>query len=213
MPPVGPRPDPPVGQALVVFSGVYQSTVWENVFWLTITGTLTYTTVATLATDLYGIFQTDFLPLMNVGATLEECKVTYYDGAGNPQGSAQASHAGTQSGDGLPANCAALLSWKIPASWRGGKPRSYLAAQTVTSQYSNNEWLDTYVASLETGALAFMTNVNAITLTGVSAVRLGTVSFQHANAWRTPPVAFEYVAVGAQKRICTQRRRLGRELF
>ena len=209
VPPVGPRPDPPAGVAKVVYRGTYEGSVWENVFWCKITGTLVYGTIFTFATDMYGVFETNLLPWMSTHATLEECIVTYYDGAGNPQGSATASHAGGRASTTMTAAAAIVISWKIPASWRGGKPRTYLGGQDVGGLANTNEWLDTYVASVQAAAEAFRVAVNGITLTGVTGVQLGTVSFQHLGAWRTPPVHFSYVATGLQQRVCTQRRRLG----
>jgi hypothetical protein len=211
--PSGTRPAPPVGVAKCTIRGNYTSANWENVFWCAITGSLTYSNINTFATDFYGAFQTNLLPQMDASAFMTECLVTYYDGAGNPEGSISASHAGGASGGGITAAAATVLSWKIPASWRGGKPRTYLAAPPASSLSDQRLFSDGYVASMLTSADNFLTTVNGITLSGVTAVRLGTVSFQHANAWRTPPVMFEYDAVAIQQRVCTQRRRLGREAF
>lgn len=213
MPPVGPRPAPPDGTAKVTYRGTSMSTNWENVMWCGITGSLSFSTIPTFATDMYGIFQTTLLEQMSVDAILQECLVTYYDGAGNPQGSISAAHAGSNATAALTAQVSTVLSWKIPASWRGGKPRTYVAGGAGGNIATTSTWSDGYVASMLTSAASFLAGVNAVTLTGVTQVRLGTVSFQHAGAWRTPPVLFEYVGVGVQQRICTQRRRLGKELF
>lgn len=181
--------------------------------WVNITGTLTFATVADLATDMYAQYQTHLLPLLDQSSDLQECIVTYYDGAGNPQGSSTATHAGAQTGIVLAANCSTLLSWKIPATWKGGKPRTYLPTQNESNMASIYAWTDAWVGTVETAAAAFLAGVNGITLSGVTRVALGVVSFETKVAgvrvWRTPPVFFEYVAVGVQKRICTQRRRLG----
>ena|ERR1035437_3871554 len=211
--PTGTRPAPPTGVCQVVYKGKLNNSPWVNVFWVSITGALTYATIATFATDMYGAFQTNLLPQMSTGSSLLECVCTYYDGAGNPQGSASASHNGAVAGNISPASTAAVLSWKIPASWRGGKPRTYLGGIADGSLGDERFLTTAFSAALLTAAAAFRTTVNAITLTGVTRVGLGSVSFVHAKAWRSPPVMFEFVAVGVQQRICTQRRRLGREIF
>jgi hypothetical protein len=181
--------------------------------WCAITGALTFPTLPTFATDMYAQFQTHLLPPLSTLVSLNECHVVYYDGAGNPDGSSSSVHNGSAAGDSLGANSAIVTSWKIPATWRGGKPRSYLPGIPVTGLYDIRLLGDAFIGTVQTAALAFLNGVNALTLSGVTQVRLGTVSFQHANAWRTPPVFFEYVGVGVQKRICSQRRRLGSEVF
>src|ERR1700722_1285197 len=211
--PLPPRPDPPAGVAKITFKGVYNGTVWENVFWAKATGTFTYANVLALATAYYNAYATHLAGSRGALCTFEECIVTGYDGAGNPQASYEALTVGTDTSTALPAQSALVISWKLPATWRGGKPRTYLPAESVDNTDSVYTFTDAHVAGMQAAAVAFLTACNAITATGITAMELGTVSFQHALAWRTPPIFFGYVAGGVQKRICTQRRRLGNELF
>lgn len=211
--PTGPRPSPPVGVCKVDYRWTFGDSFGQNVFWTMITGALTYANIATFATDMYGAYQTTLLTQMNNTANLQECICTYYDGAGNPQGSSSSVHPGGHTSAPAIANAAAVLSWKIPASYRGGKPRTYIGGLSTGDFASTRTLSSSEVGNMETSALAFLTAVNGITLTGVTGTALGTVSFQHLGAWRTPPIFYSYIAVGVQQRICTQRRRLGAELF
>jgi hypothetical protein len=207
--PLGTRPDPPVGTAKVVILGNDSGQTVENVFWLDCAGTGTYATAGLIAQGVKTAWDTYIMAQCASHYTATECIVTHYDGAFNPQGSYSSTTPGLIVSDGEPASTACVLSWKIPATWRGGRPRTYVAGVPKAALLTTRQYTSSYTASMLSAGAAFRTAVNAIVHAPVTGVELGTVSFVHANAWRTPPLFFSYAAVGVQSRICTQRRRLG----
>jgi hypothetical protein len=103
-----------------------------------------------------------------------------------------------------------LVNWHLNAYYRGGHPRTYLPGITAAEVTNGSAVNSTDAASLAANMLTFMTAVNALSHGGISAVTLGTVSFQHANAWRTPPIFRGYTGVSVSTMLATQRRRIGR---
>jgi hypothetical protein len=110
--------------------------------------------------------------------------------------------------DGL----AAVISWTIFSTWRGGKPRTYIPALPSEAFTSPNRLHPTFIAALLSAAASFITAVNGISVTPFGAVTLCTQSFFSHNAARTPPVMFSYQGAKVHPRISSQRRRLGREV-
>jgi hypothetical protein len=103
----------------------------------------------------------------------------------------------------------AMINWSITDYYRGGHPRTYLPG-IPSAQVTNANFLgSTYRANVNTGANGFLTDVNALTHGGISAVALGTVRFASGNAWLSPPVFKPYQAAGVRARVAVQKRRLG----
>lgn len=205
--------EPPAGVAKVRYVGAVGDAGWGNRFWLLTTGTPTYAQVADLATDLYGVYQTNLLPVQSAASNLLECIVTYYDGAGNMEASAAAVHSGAASGAAVPVNAAGCISWKIGSSYRGGKPRTYLPGVVIGNLASERTFNTTYLDAVQTGAAAFIDDVNGLAPTGFDSVSLGVVHFFSGGVALSPPTFDPYLAASVQTRVCSQRRRLGRELF
>jgi hypothetical protein len=217
VPPIRTEPPPnppPVGVARIRLLGLVGGTPAGIGFWANIGGIPTLDDLVDLATDFYGAFQTLILNHLSSSASIEECLVRYFDGEGNPQVSISAHHVGGQEDEAPPINVACVLSWKIASTYRGGKPRTYLFGISEDAVSSNRRTFNAGdMTSMTEGAGAFLDAVNAITTTNITLVNLGTVHFFSAGAALAPPLFESYTGVIAQQRVCTQRRRLGREVF
>lgn len=203
---------PPAGVAHARVKGTYGDTSWATGFWLLVGGDLVFSDVTTLATDIFGIFETTLLTRLDNDVVESECEVEYWTGVGNMISSVFGSHAGGQSGGGFGASTSAVLSWALAGSYRGGKPRNYLPGIPIAAAGSQRLFTDAFVSALQTQAVAFLNDVNAITSTNIDSVSLGVVHFFSGGVALAPPVFDPYLGVGVQKRYCSQRRRLGAEI-
>jgi hypothetical protein len=70
----------------------------------------------------------------------------------------------------------------------------------------------TFTAALTTAGASFLTDVNGLAPTGVDTCTLGVVAFFSGGVALAPPVFRPYLGASAQRRVCTQRRRLGAEI-
>jgi hypothetical protein len=139
--------------------------------------------------------------------------VRYYSGAGDEQVSVTADHTGAESGGGLTANAAAVISWGILSSYRGGKPRTYIPGIGANALASARALSATFVASASAAAASFIDDVNALATGGITSVSLGTLHFFAAGVALAPPTFDPFVSARCQPRVCSQRRRLGAEVF
>jgi hypothetical protein len=101
-----------------------------------------------------------------------------------------------------------VINWAISAYYRGGKPRTYMPGVPQSVVTDGRTLSSAYRSALATDAASFITDVNAITHGGITAVQLGTVSFQVGKNWRTPPIFRPYVGASVRQIMGTQRRRL-----
>jgi hypothetical protein len=209
-----PAPNPPpVGTARIRITGIRGDSNWGVGWWAQVGGVPVEADLLALAEDVYGAFKASVLANCSTEVHMNECKVTYYDGLGNPAAAVFHDDIGSDTHQDLPSNAAALLSWQISATYRGGKPRTYLPAGTTGQQASARTWADGFVSSLGANAATFLSTVDAITTTNITLVTLGTVAFFRAGVALAPPRFEAFSGVGVQKRICTQRRRLGAEIL
>jgi hypothetical protein len=208
-----PSPNPPpAGIAHARIKGTYGDTTWATGFWLLVGGDLVFSDVTDLATDMFGIFETTLLTQLDNDCVETECDVEYWDGTGTMLSSVFGSHAGGVSGGGFGASTAAVLSWAIAPTYRGGKPRNYLPGIPIGAASSQRLFTDVFVSSLQAAAGDFLDAVNGITSTNIDSVSLGVVHFFSGGVALAPPTFDPYLGVGVQKRYCSQRRRLGAEI-
>jgi hypothetical protein len=191
---------------------VFGDTSWSVGYWLELTGTPDSGDLVDLATDVYGAFETTLLVPQSTGSHLTECAIEYFTGVGSMSVASFANHAGGDDSGGLPANLACVVSWGIVDTYRGGKPRTYLPGMSQGNEASVRTWDDDFVTAVSAAGAAFITAVNGITTTNLTSVSLGTLHFFSGGVALDPPTFDPYLTASAQKRICTQRRRLGREI-
>lgn len=173
------------------------------------------TDCSAIAAGVAAQWQSYILPLLSTNLILEDCVVTDLSSSTSATG---ASHIGVAGADGNPVLDAAasiVLSHKIARRYRGGHPRTYLPGivQTALSD------VRTIGASLVTTLdAAFANFLSHFVGTGFGATSIGAfvaVSYVDktvnpvAPFRRVSPLVENVVSTGTQKRLCTQRRRLG----
>lgn len=185
---------------------------WTNTVWFAFEGSPSGSDLDTLADGGYTAWEDNLLDFTSTANVLTQCVATVWDGGLELEGVHVASEAGTNDQEPVPGNVALVVSWKIREHYRGGKPRSYIAGCTRDKYASNAAWDDDFVAAVSTLAQSYLDDVNALTAGGITAVVASVVHFFSDGAALDPPQLSPLVGAAAQKRICTQRRRLGAEL-
>ena len=103
-----------------------------------------------------------------------------------------------------------ILNWHLSAYYRGGHPHTFLPGVYTAAVTNGSDVTSAYQSLFQTQGLAFLNGMNALTHGSISAVTLGTVSFQSGGNWRTPPIFRAYTGCSTGAKIGTQRRRIGR---
>lgn len=211
--PTGPRPAPPDDTVRLVFHGGTFGKTMISVMWLALTATSRSTTdLNTICTSIMNNWKTAVQPAMHNQSGVDSLEAIWKTpGGGEIIGGSGASFTGSITTGALEDAAACyLFNWRINAYYRGGHPRTYLGG-IPTIVVTNGSDVDGATASAIQGRLlTFLNAVNALTAGGITACQLGTVSFAHANAWRTPPIFRGYTGVAVSPKIATQRRRIGR---
>jgi hypothetical protein len=181
--------------------------------WLNVTGTPTGDDLVALATALFEAWDAGPLVYQSGLCHLVECRVQYWNGSSYDAASYFNDEAGSQETTLSPASAAAVLSWQISSSYRGGKPRNYVPFIALAQIATERVFSDAFVGAMTVAQAGLLTAISAITTTNISAVVPGTVHFFRAGVALAPPTFDPYLSGDCQKRICSQRRRLGREIF
>lgn len=215
--PSPPRPNPPAHTARLAIAGAYGNARWANVFWAR-NGSQSQPNANDLgyfATQFYAEYAQAFKGHLQVAVVIEGCQLLYYGAGGSVVGSEHIQNTnGTDSGFTLPASATICISWHIPERYRGGHPRTYLPPPGQNVLSDGQHYTPAFAENVRISANQFLLGVNGISSGALGDVHLGTVSFVHARAWRTPPVFRDYTPAAAQvdTRIDTQRRRLGPDI-
>lgn len=217
--PAPPRPSP--GVARVAFSGTYDVVDWANVMhtYTPQVGAHTQQAADQLAIQMHNEFAAHFCPVLAQNLSLQQTQVTMYA----PNDAAFESvvvspAAGQDSGVGLPANVALVVSWSSNAHIRGGHPRTYLAGIVNDRIATGKSWSQQTIADFQAAASNFRQGVNNILLPIGGDVTLGYLqrfprrgSLQVPPIYLDPPIFWPFTGVSVHSRIDSQRRRLGRE--
>jgi hypothetical protein len=189
---------------------------WANVFWV-LTGSGTTPTPANctaLATSVYNSYHTRLFAHLGKDAHMTRCVVNWY----GPQptqvtGDYLATTAGGSTNNTEVDSLSMALSWRFAATWRGGKPRTYLPALPTEAFHDSNTLDSTFMATMLTGASNFLSDAPTWDVSGVfPSVQLGVMSFFSHNAPRTVGAFYPFTGVVIHPRIDSMRRRLGREI-
>jgi hypothetical protein len=135
-------------------------------------------------------WKTQFVPAFHTACVYQQTLAEWHDGAGNiVVGSASSPLAGSDGGAVMPISVCMVISWRIAAGYRGGKPRNYLSGMTQHLLGATpNIWGTTILAAFTTAATHMLGVVNALTIGGATCT-LGEISYFEDAAERagTPP--------------------------
>jgi len=183
----------------------------------------TVANLTTLANEIATLHGSDLSSLLISGANLVEVDVADLSSAPYPVGRWTGSQAGANSGSELPASASVVLTLHIGRSYRGGHPRIYLPFGVESDLANVQSWTSTFLANVTSGWTSFMSSL--IAYSGDSITKGGqiNVSFygpppvvitshsgrvRNASTPRTTPLHDTILAITAQPRIGSQRRRI-----
>jgi hypothetical protein len=173
-------------------------------------GTPTQPTLQTLVNTVRGFYGTHLIPLIGGDYSGDEC---YGVDLGSEDGAeATIPITGTPGGSSslYPQSTACCITWKIERHYRGGHPRTYIGPVRSGSIESPTSFTAAYVTAVAAGANAFLTAVNAVTVSSLPC-RLVTVHRTRDKLQLTTPLISPIKSAVVDTRLDTQRRRLGRD--
>lgn len=209
--PSGPRPPIPPTYARVAISGTTQTKPFTWVFYLSLTGSsITTTDLNTLAGDLLTAWNGNIAGQVTTDTVVTSCVVVYVPSVGNELvGSATASYSGSHaSATVADASACFVVNWHINAYYRGGHPRTYHPGVAAADVSNGSTIASSRLTTLVTAFTNYLSAVNALTTTNITAVVMGCMSFQTGNNWRTTPLFRPFKSVTARSFIGSQRRRI-----
>jgi hypothetical protein len=209
--PAGPKPPIPPTFAKLTLTGTLFTHIWRNVAYLALGGSgIATSDLNTLATTINTAWGTRFISTVSNDTTLTEVDLVYVPSVGNEiRGISSVAKVGTAGASTVPnASTCYLLNWNVNKYYRGGHPRWYLPGVITGTVGTGSTIGSGQRTALGTAATGFLNDVNAATTANITSCVLGTLSFQHANAWRVPPVHYPFVSVSASTFLATQRRRI-----
>lgn len=206
-----PPNDPPAGAVKAIVAGNNAGHAWSNRFWLEAVGSPSGSDLDDLADAVFTAYEDNLLDWTNTFNHCTSCTAVYYTGTAQLEGFHSGDEVGLASGSLYPVSAAVVVSWHIPEHYRGGKPRTYLPGAIVTDAGTASSWADDFVASRNTDAASFLADMNAITAGGITSVEFGVYRFFSGGVALDPPTFSAFTSGQVQKRVCSQRRRLGPE--
>jgi len=207
-----PLPDPPVGVGRIALSGSYGTTRWTNVFWVRAEdiASVNFADWRAFLDDFGAAFGLAFNDVWHTDVVFDETDGTIWKTGFQLHSRLSPSVSGTFVGaTSAPANVAAVVSWDIARSYRGGHPRTYLGGVAAAALQDENSFTGTYLTTLSDDAAEFLAAVNALASVG-GPWHLGTLSRIRNHVAIDPPIFEEYLGAFVDSRCDTQRRRLGR---
>jgi len=127
-------------------------------------------------------------------------------------GSSNAQHTGLiVATNPLPVSAAICFSEKVALRWRGGHPRFYLPAPTISEIQNGSTFTSAFVLTANTAADNYLTAMNAISIGG-SAHHMVAVRYYSQKAVLASPKVLPIMDITVHTRLDSQRRRLGREV-
>jgi hypothetical protein len=168
--------------------------------------------LTTYAANVYDVMVSQLIPMQSTATTTDEVEATDLASAMGAVGSGTGVNAGSRAGGEIPGSACALVSYHVSRHYRGGHPRTYIAAGVTTDLLTPATWTTAFIAALDTAWGLIWTQA----LTGAGAfvpVDHVNVSYFSGGVARLVPVVDVIVpAAGAvQAELASQRRRIGRK--
>lgn len=192
--------------------GSYGSTSFANIFHVKYTGSPDPAANLDLLNAVEASYHTRFGPRVSNQVTITEAIATDLTSDTAPRSEiAPSGHAGSLTGTPLPASVSMVISWAIARRYRGGHPRTYLPGQTADSMDGEGLWLGATTAASAAAAADFKADIAGASISGYSAIELGSVSYFTGGVRRVTPIFDAFLVGTCHSRIDSQRRRLGKE--
>ena len=176
----------------------------ENVFHVTTTEGGLVPTLSDIANAFKIWWGNKIAPLCTAACSLTEIRVidlSSQTGAAFDTG--VTGMGGSGSGEALPNNVAAVISWGTALRGKSFRGRTYIGG-LASSEFTQNELNDAAQAALADAGNSLLTTVDDL------GAALSIVSYCSNKAWRTVGVATPVVSLTAEKKLRTQRRRMPR---
>lgn len=209
--PSGTRPPIPPNYAKLELAGTFLTHPWRNIGYLAISGTgIATSDLNTLAGTINTAWGTRNIANISDQCSLTSVKIVYIPSVGQEiLGVSAVAKTGTRVGGFVDnASSSYLVNWNVNRYYRGGHPRWYIASALTADITNGSDLSSSMRTAFNTAFNGFLNDVNAATTTNITSVQLGTLSFQHAGAWRNPPVFWPFVSAVTAAKIATQRRRI-----
>jgi hypothetical protein len=214
---LGPLPDV-ANVARVKLIGSNQGTPWVALFfWHYLAGTVTAGDLVSLCTGFATAFDTHLKAAFATTVQLQNVEAYDLSSRTGAVGSATGFTTGTRLGTALPTSTAAVASWKVNYRWRGGHPRTYWPAGVTADVENGHLWASAAASAFDSGNGAFLTAVNT-QIVGGQGGYLTCIRYVHTPpggtgpAYLNPPLDLRIQDVSVDRRLDTQRRRLGPDL-
>ena len=206
-------PRTPDGVARIAFTGSLHGEPWANVFHVKFTA-FSAATAAQLKTFLdamAGDYNSTLMQHMGVDATFTNGKAQLFLAAPDVLVvESTYTYAGAVTDDAESNSACYVLSWLISASYRGGKPRTYLPGVNEHGTSDHRSVTPATALALTNDAIAWKAAIAALGVSDLSSPVLGCVSFRTGNAPRGTALFRPFTGVTVHPRLGTQRRRYGR---
>lgn len=177
---------------------------------LLITGAQDITSLSGLCADILTATTVGVLPKLSVGIQMRGGKVRYSDGISETFGTGTLEENGGVTGEACPANVALVTGGSDGTSYRGGKGRTYWGLIPMDALASSLAWDSGYLGDFESAWAALVTAIDALTPNGGTCT--AGVVHRVVNKLPITPAFGPYISTHAQRRVCSQRRRLGKLL-
>lgn len=198
--------------------GTNQTRPWVNVLHARFTGSSpSLAELTTLAGSISSFWNTSVASTQHTSCQLTTVEVMDISSRTGNIATDNTARTGTGGSTSLcPVNVACCVSWKIGRRYRGGHPRIYVPASTISQVSNGSTWIPGYVTAVQTAWRAMRTSINAAAGTNAP-YTLVNVSYYQANQGypndvRPIPVTDVIADAVVHNRVDSMRRRLGREV-
>lgn len=217
-----PLPQPPHGIIRIRLLHQYENLPWGFGLWADMgTGAdPTQGDMDTFADAVRAIWGDAIEDDGNPANVLTETSAEWHSGAGTSiKGISFTTATGTVANAPVPISACLVFSWQIAATYRGGKPRSYISAPMYGDlNGSNSAWSSSTLTAWTNHANDLFSGINALSIAS-QPVTLGVLSYYEDDVERgstpppvvrTTPLFREFLGVTVHPLVGSQRRRIPR---
>ncbi len=195
----------------MLLQGTNAGHTWAAVQWVSLNGSgITSTDLSNLATAYANEWGTVFGPYLSNGFILTQITIVFIPSAGTET---VGTWTGTKAGASASAivndaSACAVIAWHVGLYYRGGHPRTYIGGLLQADVTNGSDLAGTLRTNIANGANALRGVINSYTGGNITTATLGTVSFVHNKAWRSPPIFVPFGQASVRVKLGTQRRRI-----